>query len=383
MPKIAVVTGSRAEYGLLSPIMQRLKEEPRAKLMVIATGTHLAEQFGRTVQEIKRDGFRVDAKVDMEISDDTGEGMARSFGKAVEGLAAAFDRLKPDWILILGDRGEALAAAIAGAYMRIPVAHVFGGDQCLGGDIDDSIRHAITKFAHFHFPALKEHAKRIIGLGEEPWRVKVVGAPGLDVILNQPPVPKEELARYFSLDLARPTVLMVQHPVGVETDQAAGQVRQTLEALKELRLQTVVIYPPADTGSKRVIKTIDKYRRFPFFRIFKSVPNKYYLGLMRRATVMVGNSSSGIVEAPSFHLPVVNIGIRQLGRIRSTNIIDVGYDKNEVKAAVRKALYDKKFVAKVKKSRNPYGDGKSAQRIVRELLRIKPSLNLLQKKMTY
>ncbi|KUO39230.1 MAG: UDP-N-acetyl glucosamine 2-epimerase [Hadesarchaea archaeon DG-33] len=313
--------------------------------------------------------------------EDTGAAMAKSIGKCIEKMTGALERIKPDFLVLLGDRAEMLAGAVAASYIGIPIAHLHGGE--VSGDVYDSVRHAITKLAHLHFPATRGSAKRIIKMGEDTSRVFIVGAPSLDTILNEKLPRRAELSKKYALDFSKPVLLVLQHPVVTEADEAAHQIKETLEAVVELKHQTIIIYPNADAGGRRMIKIIKKYERYPFIKSFKSIPYSDYLGLMRVASVMVGNSSSGIIEAPSFHLPVVNIGTRQKGRERSTNVIDVRYNKREIAKVIKKALYDKRFRAKVKKCRNPYGDGKAGTRIAETLSKIKITLKSTQKRIVY
>jgi GDP/UDP-N,N'-diacetylbacillosamine 2-epimerase (hydrolysing) len=314
---------------------------------------------------------------------DTLAAMAVSVGKGIIGMVEAFECLKPDIVLILGDRTEPLAAAIASAYMNIPVAHIHGGDACKGGNIDDSNRFAITKFAHLHFPATAKSTERLIRLGEEKWRVHQVGSPALDVILNEPLPPTEEIIDKFSLDPQNKLIIIIQHPVTVQVEKAAIQMRETLEAVVESGYPAVVIYPNSDAGSRQMIDVIREYKKSTSIKAFQNLPRHFYLGLLAIADVMVGNSSSGIIDAPSFNLPVVNIGIRQEGRERGSNVIDVDHEKSTIMAAIDKAVNDTKFKEKIKNSDNPYGDGKASRRIVDILKGINITPELLQKKITY
>jgi UDP-N-acetylglucosamine 2-epimerase (non-hydrolysing)/GDP/UDP-N,N'-diacetylbacillosamine 2-epimerase (hydrolysing) len=383
MRRIAVVTGTRAEYGILLPVLKAIKTKPGLELALVVTGMHLSHEFGYTINEIKSDGFRIDAKVPILSKSDTLAAMAKSVGLGIIGMSRTWERLRPDIILVLGDRVEPLAAAIAGAYMNIPVAHIHGGDACAGGNIDDSNRYAITKFAHVHFPATSKSAERIIKMGEEEWRVHQVGSPALDVILSEPLISAEHLAESFNLDLSQPLILLVQHPVTTQVDEASQQMRETLEATKEIGYPTVLIYPNSDAGGRRMIEVIKEYERYPFIKTFESLPRKEYLSLVKAASVMVGNSSSGIIDAPSLGLPAVNIGIRQEGRERGRNVIDVGHSKQEIIEAIKKALTDKEFLDEVKRCETPYGDGKASQRIAEILSKLEITPRLLQKKITY
>lgn len=381
MRKIAVVTGTRAEYGILKPVLKTIKTHPRLDLALVVTGMHLSREFGYTIKEIRKDGFKIDAKVEMLHAEDTGAAMAKSIGQGIEKMTEVLKRIKPDFIVLLGDRAEMLAGAVAASYVGIPIAHLHGGE--VSGSVDDSVRHAITKLAHVHFPATRGSANRIIKMGEDPSRVFIVGAPSLDTILNERLPKQAKLSKKYGLDLSKPILLVLQHPVVTEADEAANQIKETLNAIVELKHQTIIIYPNADAGGRRMIKVIKKYERYPFIKSFKSVPYSDYLGLMRVASVMVGNSSSGIIETPSFHLPVVNIGSREKGRERSTNVIDVRHSKREIVKAIKKALYDKRFRFKVKKCRNPYGNGEAGPRIAETLSKIKITPKLTQKRIVY
>ena len=380
--KIAVVTGTRAEYGILYPVLKAVEQHPKLQLLLVATGMHLSHEFGYTVRELEKDGFRIDAEVDMLLSDDTLSAMSKSVGTGIIGLTQTWERLDPDVIVVLGDRLEPLAAAISGAYMNIPVAHIHGGDTGKGG-LDESARHAITKFAHAHFPATKKSAARIIRMGEDRWRVHTVGSPALDSILNEPLLPPKTIARKLGLDLSRPVILVVQHPVTTQVEQAPEQMRQTLEAVVQLQYPTIVIYPNSDAGGRRMINVIKQYESYPFVKTFKSLPRREYLSLMKVTSAMVGNSSSGIIDAPSFGLPAVNVGIRQEGRERGENVLDAPHKKSDIARVLKRALSDEKFLAEVRKCENPYGDGKAGPRIAEALSRIAITPGLLQKKSTY
>ncbi|MBA7616556.1 GDP/UDP-N,N'-diacetylbacillosamine 2-epimerase (hydrolyzing) [subsurface metagenome] len=383
MKKIMVITGTRAEYGILKPVLNAINRHPQLDLSLLVTGMHLSHEFGYTAKEIEKDGFNIDFKINMLLSSDSKEAMAKSLGIGILGAVQAIEIAKPDMTLVCGDRSEPFAAAIASAYLTIPVAHLMGGDTAIGSNIDDSIRHAITKFSHIHFTATKGHAERIIKMGEDPWRVHVVGSPAIDSILHGEKIPSKDLARKFDLDLRSLIILIAQHPTTINAKNAPNEIQETLEAIVELKHQTILIYPNADAGGRKMIEVIKEYEKHPFIKPFKSIPHKQYLSLMRIASVMVGNSSSGIIEAPSFSLPVVNIGSRQEGRQRAENVIDVGYNKEEIKSAIKKALYDEDFKRRVKNCKNPYGNGKAGVRIADILNKIKIDKKLLQKRLTY
>jgi UDP-hydrolysing UDP-N-acetyl-D-glucosamine 2-epimerase len=378
--KILYITGTRADYGLMRFVLREIEEHPKLELEIVATGMHLMEEFGMTVEEVEKDGFKIH-EIDATYENDNKESIANFIGKFIQLLTKKVKEIKPDIILLLGDRGEMLAGSIVGAYLTIPIAHLHGGE--ITSTVDEFARHAITKLAHIHLPATELSAKRIILMGEESWRVHVVGAPGLDLILNENLIEPMELAKKYNLDLSEPIILVVQHPVTTEVEDAPNQIRETLEAFSELKYQTVLVYPNADAGGRKMIEVIKEYEKYPFIRAFKSIPHKEYLSLMRIASVLIGNSSSGIIEAPSFSLPAVNIGSRQEGRQRAENVIDVDYDKEQIKAAITKALHDEDFREEVKNCKNPYGDGKAGVRIADILSKIKIDKKLLQKRLAY
>lgn len=379
--KICVITGSRADCGILFSVMKAIEASPYLKLYVIATCMHLMKEFGYTLSEIKKDGFRIFKIVDISYKEDKGEAVAIAVGKAVSEFSKIFSELSPDIVLVLGDRGEMLAASIAANYLNIPVAHIHGGE--VSGHVDGVVRHAITKLSHIHFPATKSSAERILKLGEESWRIFIAGAPALDRIKNEHLPDKNELFKKYNLAQGKHLIVLAQHPVSSQFRDAGKQIKITLEAVKSLKIQTIIIYPNADVGGRRMIEVIKNYENFSYFRTFKSIPHEDYLGLLRSASVLAGNSSSALIEAPSFGLPAVNIGIRQQGRERGGNIIDVSHDKEKIIKAIMKAIYDIKFRAKVKRCKNFYGDGRASKRIARVLSQIKLDGRLLQKRMTY
>jgi len=381
--KICYITGTRADYGMMRNALKEINK--KFDLSLIVTGMHLASEFGKTAEEIKRDGFKIGKKVNALFpKEDTGTAMAEALGAGIIGITRAIKSIKPDIILVLGDRAEALAGAIAGAHANIPIAHIHGGDQGDdGAHIDDLTRHAITKFSHIHFAATKQSANRIIKMGEESWRVYVTGSPALDDIIAQKLYSKKYIEKKYHLSLRRPLFLVIQHSTPSQMDQAAGQIKETLEALKELNEQTVLIYPSSDAGGRRMIKVINKYEKYDFLKTFKSLPRREYLSIMKYASVMVGNSSSGSIDSSSFKLPAVNIGTRESIREHGGNKIFVGHDRSEIKKAINKALFDKKFRQRVQNCRNPYGDGKCGIRVAKVLQNIKINRRLLTKRLTY
>lgn len=374
--KILYITGTRADYGLMRSVLRKIHENPLLSLDIVVTGMHLMPEFGNTIEEIIKDGFQCHV-ADAIFDNDTKESMAAFIGRFIQKLSPLVSTLHPDIILVLGDRGEMLAGAIVGVYMSIPVAHIHGGE--ITSTVDDFARHAITKLAHIHFPATEKSKDRILGMGEESTRIFVVGAPGLDQILDESLVNRDELAEKYRLDFSQPVILVVQHPVTLEVDHAREQIIETLEAVVSLKYQTVVIYPNADAGGRAIIEMIQQYSSYPFIKTYSSIQHREYISLLKEASVLVGNSSSGIIEAPSFNLPVVNIGTRQEGRERAENVIDAGYQRDLIKKAIQKALFNTDFQEKVKMCKNPYGDGKTSEKITSILSDIRIDTKILKK----
>jgi len=377
---ILYISGTRADYGLMRQALFAIKKHPRLQLRILATGMHVMPEFGFTLNEIKRDGFRVYVS-NIPYKNNDKKSTVIFMGKFIHDLSGKLSNIKPDIILLLGDRAEMLAGAIAGAYLSIPVAHIHGGD--VTSTVDELARHAITKLSSLHFAATKAAADRILKMGEEQRRVFKVGSPGLDSIMHEKLLSREQAAKKYKLDLSKKIILVLQHPVTMEVGEAKKQMRLTMQVIKDLGFQSIVIYPNADAGSRDMVGVINSYRSCSFMRIYKSIPRRDYLSLMGLASVLVGNSSSGIIEAPLFGLPVVNIGSRQQDRERSNNVLDVAYSKEKIKKAILRALYDKQLLNKIRKIRNIYGDGKSGARIAGILAKIKISKNLSQKQLTY
>ncbi|WP_443662000.1 UDP-N-acetylglucosamine 2-epimerase [Clostridium sp.] len=379
--KIAVITGTRADYGIFYHILKEIEKHESLDLKLIVCGMHLCPEYGMTINEIEKDGFDIADKFETILASDTGASMAKSIGLSIISMAQSFERIKPDLLLILGDRGEMLAAATAAIHMNIPVAHIHGGE--VTGTVDESVRHAITKLSHIHFPANEDSKQRIIKLGEKEKDIYVVGAPGLDYIKKTQYISRSEMLKRFELEDDK-IFLLTQHPVTTERDMVEWQIRETLDAVVELGYQTIVSYPNSDNGGREIIKVIEEYRaKYPFLKVFRNLSQVEYLSFLDIAEVMIGNSSSGIIEAPSFKLPVVNIGSRQDGRLRASNIIDVSYGKESVIRGIKKAIYDESFKIQLEICTNPYGDGNASGKIVQIISEVKLDRELLQKRITY
>jgi GDP/UDP-N,N'-diacetylbacillosamine 2-epimerase (hydrolysing) len=363
MRTIAIVTERRADYSRYKPILELIRQDPELDYKLIVTGISLLKEHGNDIDVIKRDGFAIEATIPMfqEDAPDTGTEMVRALGRILSPLANLFEKLRPDLILSGFDIGANFAATIAGAHMNIPVAHIQGGE--VTGSIDESLRHAMSKFAHLHFPATEASRQRLVRMGEDPQHVFVVGCPSLDVVLSTPVVPKEQVLAEYGWDANRPYVVILQHPVTTEVEQAGRQMAETLAGVETLNLQAVLIYPNNDAGAQQIIRHIEQSA----IKIVRSLPSDRFVNLMRYAAALVGNSSSGIHETASLGVATVNIGTRQQGRERGPNVLDVRNDREEIRQALTTALYDEAFKARVAQRINPYGDGHAAARIVRIL----------------
>lgn len=355
MKKIGIMTGTRAEYGLLKPIMERIKRDEELKLYVIVSGMHLSPEFGMTYKEIETDGFEIDAKVEMLLSSDSTVGISKSIGLGITGFADAFQRAELDMLILLGDRYETLAAAISAMIMRIPIAHLHGGELTEGA-VDESIRHSITKMSYLHFTSTEEYRKRVIQLGENPDRVFCVGAPGVENIKNIELMSKEELEQSIHFKIDEETILVTYHPVTLEGETAEQQFRNLLDAIdKRKEARIIFTKANADTNGRIINALIDEYVRNNPSRTcaFTSLGQRRYLSALKYCKMVVGNSSSGIIEVPSFGKPSVNIGDRQKGRVCADSVIHCGYTSGEISAAIERAVTEE-FVNRCRNVANPY-----------------------------
>jgi len=375
--KIAIVTGSRADYGILYWLLREIEKDKDLSLQLIVTGMHLERKYGHTYNEILKDGFEIKAKANMELTADSDESIAQSTGLGVIRLSKIFKKLKSDIVVILGDRFEMLAAATAALLMRIPIAHIHGG-EITEGAYDNSIRHAISKMSNFHFVSHKEYAQRLIRMGEKPGTVFNFGAPGLDNIGKLKLLKKKQLERALNFQLNDNTALVTFHPVTLEKGKAREQIKALLKSLERSMLRIIFTIPNADSENQIIYKEINKFiKKYPNnAKMFKSLGRIKYLSLLQFVEVMIGNSSSGIIEAPSFCLPVVNVGSRQKGRINPKNIINVDIETASITRGIKKALSGK-FKKSISHLINPFGVGTASVRIKDKLKLI--DLNNLKK----
>jgi UDP-hydrolysing UDP-N-acetyl-D-glucosamine 2-epimerase len=375
---IGVVTVGRSDYGIYLPILKRISAEPDLRLLLYVGGMHFSPEFGSTVQVIEADGFEIAERVEMSTASDRPEDIAKSMGRGTIGFAEAYTRSRPDILLVLGDRFEMHSAVVAALPLRIPVAHIHGGELSEGA-IDDALRHSITKLSHLHFVSAAAHAERVIQMGEEPWRVIVSGAPALDN-LNAIDLPsRAQLSETYGLPEEESFLLVTYHPVTLEHEKTGYQMTELFQALDETGATVVFTYPNADTGSRAIIDAIHQYEAGNNrVHVMVNLGTQAYFSMMKHAAAMVGNSSSGIIEAASFKLPVVNIGNRQKGRLRAGNVIDVGYSHQEIAAGIKRAI-TADFREGLADLVNPYGDGSAAEKIVARLRAVELNDGLLIK----
>jgi len=375
MRKICVITGSRAEYGLLSGLMKAIHEDAELQLQVIATNMHLSPEFGLTYREIEKDGFTIDKKVEMLLSSDTPNATAKSVGLGTIGFADAYEDLRPDMIVVLGDRYEILAAVSTALFYKIPVAHLHGG-EITEGAYDDCIRHAITKMSHLHFTSTEEYKNRVIQLGEQPDRVFNVGAIGIENIKKVPLMSKKELEESIGFEMGDKCLLVTYHPVTLENSSAEEQSKNLLAALEQFNDYRIIFtMPNSDTNGRIIMHEIEKFveKNKECSIAFKSLGLRRYLSALQYVTAVIGNSSSGIIEVPSFGIPTLNIGNRQKGRIAANSVVNSGTSEEDILVGLKKVLYAEK-----KKITNPY-EGKNTIADILQALKTYPLKRLIQK----
>ena len=380
MKKICIITGSRSEYGLLKPLMDEIRSDKDLNLQIIATGMHLSQEFGLTYREIEKDNFKIDAKVDIDLSLDTPQGISKSMGLAMIGFGEVYEQLKPDMIVVLGDRFEIFSAVASAHVAKVPVAHIHGG-EITEGAIDDAFRHCITKMSYLHFTATEEYRKRVIQLGESPERVFNVGAIGLDNIKNLKLLSKKDLEKELNFKFGERNLLVTFHPVTLENNTSEEQFGNLLEAINKLE-DTKIIFTKAnaDTNGKIINKMIDQYvGKNPDKAIsFTSMGQLKYLSTMQFVDAVVGNSSSGIIEAPSLKVATLNIGDRQNGRVKASSIVDCGTKVKDIKQGL-KVIFSKEFKDALRTINNPYEGTDTSRSIKRILIKAITGSTLLKK----
>lgn len=414
--KILYITGTRADFGLMQSVLGALDSCPEFSVELLATGMHLMPQFGNTIEQVRASGYPVH-QLDAVFQQDNKSSMAAFLGEVTRQGTALVESIQPDMILLLGDRAEMLAGAIIGAYMYLPTIHIGGGDNT--STIDNSVRHAITRLAHLHFAATDASRERLVESGESEWRCFNAGAPALDAILDRSWDSREDVYQRLGLESELPVQVVILHPESLHEENAAGQMKLVLDTClgeegsykaefngessnasppsraaaeetssdgkspnapnQNQSYQTVVIYPNADAGGRQMIEVIESYRGRTGFSIFPSLPYNDYLHLLKHADLLIGNSSSGILEAPSFGLPVLNVGDRQRGREKAENILDVPFEAKALKEALQKARTDQRFLENARQAQNPYANGGCGRKIVDTLREIEWDDRWLQK----
>jgi GDP/UDP-N,N'-diacetylbacillosamine 2-epimerase (hydrolysing) len=368
--KICVVTGTRAEYGLLRWVMDGIRETTGLELQVIATGMHLSPEFGMTYKEIEKDGIRIDRKVEMLLSSDTPVGLAKSMGLGLIGFGETLSQLQPDLMLVLGDRFEIFSAVTAAMVACVPVAHLHGG-EATEGVIDEPIRHSITKMSHLHFVAAEEYRKRVIQLGEHPDRVVLVGGLGIDNIKKLTLFDCPALEKVLGFEFGKKNLLVTFHPVTLENETSVKQMMELLTALGELEhTKLIFTMPNADTDGRVIVEMINKFvASHSNARAYASLGQLRYLSCIKYVDGVVGNSSSGLLEVPSFSKGTINIGDRQRGRLKAESVIDCMPEHESIAAAIQR-LYSKEFQLILETAQNPYGEGGASERVVETLKRV-------------
>ena len=375
--KITITTGTRAEYGILRPILREIIKRKKLELILVVTGTHLSKKYGMTINEIKKDKFKIYETFKFLPNDDTRFSVAKALGEGVIQFAKIFKKVKPDINLILGDRDEMLASAIAAYHMNIPNAHIHGGD--VSRNIDEYTRHAITKISNIHFPSTEKSKRRIVKMGENPKFVFLTGSPSIDELRSNKILNKKQFENKYGFQVTKNLIVLIQHPVTTQIANTKKHIQNTLKAIEYFGYTTIIIAPNSDAGSNTIFQNIRHFAKsHNFVKIFPSLPRSDYLYLIKNCGVLVGNSSSGLIEASYFGTPAVNIGIRQQGREKSKNVFDA---KSESVISIKRAI-----LRALKKNTKPsylYGIGNASQKIVRRLEKIKLNYELIEKQLTY
>jgi GDP/UDP-N,N'-diacetylbacillosamine 2-epimerase (hydrolysing) len=380
--KIVVVTGTRADYGIYVPLLEKIEKDPDLELGLLVTGMHLSPIYGYTINEIKADKYNIIGTVDILLQRSTSANMARSIGLGIMGMTQILEINQPDLVFVLGDRGEMLAAAIAASHLNIPVAHLHGGE--VSGSIDESVRHAISKLSHIHFPATSKSAERLKKMGEDEWRIYQVGALRLDTILNTSLPSFEDVRDKYGLGFIEKNnyFLLVYHPVTTEVHSLKKQIKNVLDVLIKHQKPIICILPNSDYGTEEITAVYNQYKQHSNIKFIENFNHLDYLTVLKHSLALIGNSSSGIIEAASFHVPVLNIGNRQKGRERSGNVVDVTTASEDIEKGINQVLSES-FRQNVLKVSNVYGDGKASERIVEVIKNLTIDDTILNKIIAY
>lgn len=376
--KIAILSGKRGGFGAMLGLMKFIDQDPEMDLQLIVTDMHLSEYFGYTAREVEK-FFNISYKLDLRQQDDSGEEKGRALGRCIIKMANILTEIKPDILVTLGDRGEVLSGCIAAMELNIPTAHIGGGD--IAGNRDGNRIHAITKLAHLHFPFSADSGRRITKLGEESWRVFSVGSPYADFIVQKKYTPNDQAKKKYNIKIDEKYIICIQHPMTLQESKSYKEACELLNVLVEKKIKTIITYPCSDQGYKGTVRAIEEFSYIPFFQIYKNIEALDFWGLMAGASLFIGNSSSGLMETPYFSLPTINIGLRQNGRIRDNNVIDVEPQKEKILGTIDKAL-SLEFKRQIKNS-YIFGNGHAGEKIYKILKEVQIDDKLLMKKITY
>lgn len=377
--KILVTTGTRADYGILRSLLKKISQSRKLQLILIVTGSHLSRNHGNTIEEIKKDGFKISAKINIVPKKDDGFNTSMAIGKGVIEFSKCFKKLQPDLNIVIGDRYEMLSSAIAAYHQNIPNVHIHGGDK--SGGLDEYTRHAITKISNIHFAATKKSATRIKKMGENPKYIIQTGSLSIDEVIENKISSLEELNLKYNLNLTGNEIIVLQHPDTTEPDKSKEQMLSTLRAVIKTKHNAIIIGPNIDTGNNSINRMIQKFTKYNSIKFFRSLPREDYLGLLNNCKLLIGNSSSGIIESTFFKIPVINIGDRQKGREQGPNVINVRiFSQKLISIALKKALLMPKSTLRIK---HVYGNGLAAKKIIQYLEKIDVEQIILKKEITY
>ncbi len=376
--KVFIVSERRADFSRFKPILKLIKKTKKLDYTLVVTGNHILKNYGNTIDEIKEEKFKIykTFKMFLKNKDNDGSEMVHGLGVAIQELSKILKKNRPDIILSGFDIAANLAVTIVGAHMNIPVAHIQGGE--VSGTIDESIRHAMSKFSHYHFVSNEDAKNRLVKMGEEKKNIFSVGCPSIDALLQEKDLSEQQIKKKFNINLRKNYLILIQHPVTSE-ENSDKQILKTLKAIKDYNIQKLIVYPNNDAGSKKIIKVLKNSN----YKIVKTLNLREYKTLLSNASVLIGNSSSGIHEAATFKIPVINIGTRQNGRLKPKNVINTGYNSKQIQNKISYVLNNKKFQKNLKNLKNPYGDGDSSKRIIKLLKTIKLDNKIIQKQITY
>jgi len=378
------VTGIRSEYDLMETTFAALSQKKNIEFSLFVTGAHLSKSHGFTIKQIINDKYKISKKSKSLKNSNLLKSRILGISKQLKDLVQTICKVNPDLLLVTGDREEAISTAIAGSYLNVPIAHVAGGDRVVG-NIDDQIRHAVTKLSHIHFTTNQESYERVIKMGEQRFRVFNVGNPGIDRIFNTRKLSSKKISKLinFNIDYNENYIILIQHPLSSEYKYAYNQMIITLKAIKALKIKTIIISPNSDAGNLDIIRAIKEFKHLKYIYTVSHLDREVYVNLLRNCNCLLGNSSAGILEAPSLKIPVINVGNRQKMRLHSNNVQFVQHNANKIKRAIYKALYDKNYRKSLLNCENPYGDGKTGKKIAKILSKLKIDTKLTTKDITY